>query len=336
MRRRIGLRAGRKVSEGGHGERGKGGRVTWSRQSCSCVRRSAIVMLLMFGKGKWPSSGIGMGRNLWSCGVKVVGGGKEVWAFLRRSQLRTRPYIIIISESLSSSKREASMIRPRIRSISSIANKSVSTCSSTTTPPHNSLASFLAHARTTALSPTSTVYTGTYYEYLCLQTLSRLGFTLTRTGGRSDHGIDLLGHWTLPSLPVPLRALVQCKALKAKSSPETVRELEGIFAGAPVGWRGDSVVGVLCAKREATKGVREAVRRSTVPALWVMLEDVGEGHGRVRQVLWNRRVSELGAEGVGVGLRYLPREGAEGVEKEVVLTWKGEVWEPERSDMVDA
>jgi len=52
----------------------------------------------------------------------------------------------------------------------------------------------------------------------------------------------------------------------------------------------------------------------------------GEGVGRVRQVLWNERVGQLGAEGVGVTVRYLDR--GEGVESEAVLTWKGEVWEP--------
>ncbi|KAL8765230.1 MAG: hypothetical protein Q9209_007623 [Squamulea sp. 1 TL-2023] len=200
---------------------------------------------------------------------------------------------------------------------------------SSATSYHNSLQTFLTHAKSTNLSPISTVYIGTYYEYLCLSTLRRLFFTLTRTGGRSDHGIDLLGHWTIPSIPFPLKTLVQCKALKAKTNPETVRELEGIFAGAPAGWKGENVVGVLCAKREATKGVREAVRRSAAPIIWVMVEDSGQAKGRIRQILWNQRVSELGAEGVGVGLRYLPGEEGNKVEKEVVLTWKGKVWDPD-------
>ncbi|KAL8778480.1 MAG: hypothetical protein Q9213_007403 [Squamulea squamosa] len=206
---------------------------------------------------------------------------------------------------------------------------------SSATSYHNSLQTFLAHAKSTNLCPMSTVYVGTYYEYLCLSTLRRLFFTLTRTGGRSDHGIDLLGHWTIPSLPFPLRILVQCKALKAKTSPEAVRELEGIFAGAPAGWKGENVVGVLCAKKEATKGVREAVRRSAAPIMWVMVEDLGQAKGRVRQILWNQKVSELGAEGVGVGLRYLPVKQGKEIEKEVVLTWKGEVWDPDGGNTGD-
>ena len=200
--------------------------------------------------------------------------------------------------------------------------------SSTKRSGHHDLTSFIAHAKTDSISPTSTVYTGTYYEYLCAATLSHLSFSLSRTGGRSDHGIDLLGCWHLPSLPFPLRVLVQCKALRAKASPNTVRELEGMLAGAPKGWRGEDTVGILCAKREATKGVREAVRRSGMPVIWIMVEDLGEqGGGKVRQMLWNARVNGLGAEGVGTALRYVPGSPGHELGKEVVLTWKGEVWE---------
>ncbi|KAL9045334.1 MAG: hypothetical protein Q9214_001603, partial [Letrouitia sp. 1 TL-2023] len=158
---------------------------------------------------------------------------------------------------------------------------------------HHDLPSFLAYARATSLTPTKSVFIGTYYEYLCAATLARLSFSLTRTGGRSDNGIDLLGHWHLPSLPYPLRVIVQCKATKAKASPEVVRELEGMLVGAPNGWRGERTIGVLCAKRPATKGVREAIRRCGMPVLWLMVEEIGkdgEG-GRVRQMLWNQKVN---------------------------------------------
>jgi len=84
------------------------------------------------------------------------------------------------------------------------------------------------------------------------------------------------------------------------------------------------VIGVLCAKTKATMGVRRAVRRCGMPVVWIMVDDLGEGRGRVRQVLWNDRVDELGGEGVGVGVRYL----GWGMEKEMVLMWKGELREP--------
>ncbi|KAL8693735.1 MAG: hypothetical protein Q9218_001480 [Villophora microphyllina] len=208
--------------------------------------------------------------------------------------------------------------------------------SSASLPLHHDLSTFLAYARSNSLSSSSNVYNGTHYEYLCQSTLARLGFSLSRTGGPDDRGVDLLGTWSLPSLSPsgPLRCIVQCKSLKAKVMPGVVRELEGAFSGAPAGFGGDEVVGVLCSKREATKGVREAMRRSNRPVVWVMVEDLGGEEvkaGRVRQILWNQRVGDLGAEGMGVGLRYFPGSGGDGderVQKEVLLTWKTELWEP--------
>ncbi|KAI9880121.1 MAG: hypothetical protein M1830_005366 [Pleopsidium flavum] len=197
------------------------------------------------------------------------------------------------------------------------------------TQNHNDLPTFLSYASRTDLDPTSTVYIGTHYEYTVLTSLRRLHLSLTRIGGRSDAGIDLLGQWHLPSDPQPLRVLVQCKALKAKAGPNLVRELEGAFAGAPVGWRGEGVVGMLVSPREATKGVREALGRSGLPLAWVLVGLEGE----VRQCLWNQKAGEVGLDGVGVTVRYKPTgigDGsgdAESVGRDLVLTWKGEVVE---------
>lgn len=132
-------------------------------------------------------------------------------------------------------------------------------------------------------------------------------------------------------LPYSLRVLVQCKATKAKPAPERIREMEGAMAGAPEGWRGANTVGVLCAKQAATKGVREAVRRCGTPVVWIMIEedDEGAGTGRVRQVLWNEKVAAMGAEGVGVGVRYAETRAAGGLEKEAVLLWEGREWDPD-------
>lgn len=122
--------------------------------------------------------------------------------------------------------------------------------------------------------------------------------------------------------------LVQCKALKDKAKPNLVRELGGMFEGAPAGWRSDRVLGMLVSPREATRGVREAMGRSALPLVWAL---VGLG-GEVRQCLWNQRAVEVGLLGVGVTVRYLPDEkegveGGEGVRSEVALTWKGLVLE---------
>ena len=91
------------------------------------------------------------------------------------------------------------------------------------------------------------------------------------------------------------------------------------------------MVGVLCASREATKGVREAIRNARRGLMWCQIEDIGEDVGRVRQMLWNQRVGALGAEGVSVGIRHMLVAGDvkdQDSHDEVVLMWKGEVWEP--------
>ena len=228
-----------------------------------------------------------------------------------------------------------------------------STCqtppNSNISPPHHSLATFLAHARRTSLSRKSSLYIGTRYEYLCLSALSRLSFrALTRTGGRGDLGIDLCGQWAPPTLPFELPALISCKANKGGVGPDIVRELEGT-----VGRR--QGVGVLVGRKEATKGVREAVRRSAVAIMWVMVEEADDGReaeadadadeegelpvnegqeddekmplGRVRQLLWNEKVEMMGATGLGVGVRYFEGESGK-LGKEICLTWKGRIWEP--------
>lgn len=98
-------------------------------------------------------------------------------------------------------------------------------------------------------------------------------------------------------------------------------------------------MGVFCAKKEATSGVREAVRRTKMGVVWVMLEDLEDGTeeeenvhviggvlGRIRQVLWNEKVQSLVGDGVGAGVRYVPTEDGS-LEKEVVLMLDGKVWD---------
>ena len=237
------------------------------------------------------------------------------------------------------------------------------------------------------LTAPSSLHVGTSYEYLCARTLPLLGFTsLIRTGGRSDRGIDLLAHWTLPSgAPPPslfgdqntlqsqkdlraqnrgIKALVQCKAHARKPSPDMIRELEGAVSGAEC--ERDGVVGVLCAKKEATAGVREAVRRCRRGVIWVMIEDpdeasesglmenekeegqlgirakgekvdgVHEGRvGRIKQILWNEKVGSMVGGGVGAGVRYIPDtiKGKGAWWKEVILMVDGRCWVPNGTGM---
>jgi hypothetical protein len=112
---------------------------------------------------------------------------------------------------------------------------------------------------------------------------------------------------------------VQCKALKAKLGPNLVRELEGTFRQAPVGWRTGQTVGILVGPREATKGVRDALARSTYPLFWMMIER----DGTLKQALWNARAEELGLGPLGVETRYGVEGESSSVTKEVALTWDG-------------
>ena len=188
---------------------------------------------------------------------------------------------------------------------------------------HNDLTTFLSYANHTSLPVTSTVHVGTLYEYTVLQTLRRYALSLDRIGGRDDAGIDLVGTWHLPEREREraLRVLVQCKSLKTKLGPNVVRELEGTFRQAPVGWRTGETVGVLVSPREATKGVRDTLARSAYPLFWMMIER----DGTLKQALWNARAEELGVGLLGVETRYGTTEGAESgsVTKEMVLTWDG-------------
>ncbi|SPO05956.1 uncharacterized protein DNG_08645 [Cephalotrichum gorgonifer] len=178
---------------------------------------------------------------------------------------------------------------------------------------HHDLRSFLEYADRTELNVKSPVYVGTHYEYTVSSTLSQYGFSLKRVGGASDYGIDLLGTWSVPSSSEPLKVLVQCKA--GAIGPHVVRELEGAFVGAPVGWRGQGVLGVLASRKVATKGVGEALARSRWPMVFVCCS----ADGTVSQVRWNQRAEAEGLEGVHAAARHSGGKAG----SRIALTWKG-------------
>jgi hypothetical protein len=154
------------------------------------------------------------------------------------------------------------------------------------------------------LDEKSTVYVGTHYEYSVSRALAKYGFFLKRIGGSSDYGTDLVGTWTLPSsrgsaTPTTLRVLVQCKAGAQRVGPQHIRELEGAFVGAPVGWRGTGVLGLLASERAATKGVRDSLGRSQWPMVYMCCSK----DGVVSQMIWNQHAEELGLDGYGVAVR---------------------------------
>ncbi|KAK0643513.1 hypothetical protein B0T16DRAFT_183795 [Cercophora newfieldiana] len=180
---------------------------------------------------------------------------------------------------------------------------------------HHNLATFLDYAERTGLDHGSTTFVGTHFEYTAAAALSPFGFRLRRIGGLGDFGIDLLGTWSVPSSSRPLHVLLQCKAVK-RPRPHLVRELEGAFVGAPAGWRGPGVLGLLVVERPATKGMRDALGRSRWPMGCISCSRAGA----VEQILWNRRAEEEGLAGLGVGTRYSP--DGEGTQQ-LVLTFNG-------------
>ncbi|KAF2122393.1 hypothetical protein BDV96DRAFT_466969, partial [Lophiotrema nucula] len=222
---------------------------------------------------------------------------------------------------------------------------------------HNSLPSFLEYANRVNLAPTKTVYVGTHYEYVVALSLIRLGFSLLRTGRKSDAGIDLIGHWILPPLQEPLPVIVQCKARKSGLSPKHIRELEGAFQGIPAEWRRKNVLGLLVTTCKATRGVLEALGGNRWPMAYVKISR----SGTIEQFLWNRAATERGLEGVGVTVRHTPRillseeelvqgeegngwkvEGRgrkkkkkviEGTRKDIQLTWMGSPVFPDREGL---
>ena len=215
---------------------------------------------------------------------------------------------------------------------------------------HNDLSSFLAYAARTNLNTSTNVYKGTLYEYTVAASLAPFNFALHRTGRSNDLGIDLLGHFKLPhatkqgmSATHELRVLVQCKAVKP--TPSMVRELEGAYVGAPAGWRGESVLALLVANKEATKGVRDALQRSRWPMALLQVTDEGE----VRQFLWNPVAAQIGLEGLGVTVRYAESKDCgtktresendrrqvdhrKKVKNSIALTWMGRLWRTAESN----
>jgi hypothetical protein len=191
---------------------------------------------------------------------------------------------------------------------------------------HNDLQSFLAFAKQKGLSSETAVYKGTHYEYTVMESLKQFGFHLHRTGKSNDKGIDLLGIWRLPGKPHEVKVLVQCKL--SRGIPATIRELEGVYAGAPSAWQGDNVLALLATSKSLTKGVLEGIQRSqsSLGALHI------EPHGLARQFVWNSVAGERGLAGVGVTAKYeeAPSDGDTtplGVKKTiktVALTWKGQ------------
>ncbi|KAJ7592976.1 hypothetical protein C8J56DRAFT_929990 [Mycena floridula] len=127
------------------------------------------------------------------------------------------------------------------------------------------------------LARLSTTHIGTAFEHRCLNILqNNLSMSLTRVGGKSDGGIDLLGWWWLPELqratePLQrkrIRILAQCKAEKRKMGPHYVREMEGVlyrYMSKSDSEHADPTVALLLSQSAFTKETLLRANSSPVP-----------------------------------------------------------------------
>ncbi|KAH7882817.1 hypothetical protein F5I97DRAFT_1815977 [Phlebopus sp. FC_14] len=146
-------------------------------------------------------------------------------------------------------------------------------------------------------SKLASVHRGIIFEQRSLHTLQdHFSMSLRRVGGKSDGGIDLVGWWWLPFLPLeralsdpdgilrrPLRIFAQCKAEKKKFSPNYVREMEGVWhiqsrtpapSASHEAGRGDSSymsVALLLSESSFSHSTLLRAYQSTVPFLLVHL-----------------------------------------------------------------
>lgn len=193
---------------------------------------------------------------------------------------------------------------------------------------HHNLSSFLEYVSRTGLKTTTSVYKGTHYEYTVAEALKGYNFALQRIGRANDLGIDLLGIWQLPQEPRELKVLIQCKITKA--SPSMVRELEGAYVGAPAGWRGADVMGMLVSTYPATAGVRESLQRSRLPLCFAQVTVSGE----VLQFLWNSAAKEARLTGMSATTTYKTttvskpgqKKSSPSAQGVVSLLWLGKPW----------
>lgn len=76
---------------------------------------------------------------------------------------------------------------------------------------------------------------------------------------------------------------------------------------------------MLVGMREATKGVRDAMARSSYPVMWMMVE---KENGTLLQALWNAKGEEMGLGGLGVDVQFSSELSS--TTKSIALTWDGE------------
>lgn len=147
--------------------------------------------------------------------------------------------------------------------------------------------------------------------------------TLEHCGGKGDRGIDLRGTWNIPKpsgessdTPRIIPVVVSCKAHKAKSGPERIRELEGAL-----GSSSRDTIGILATVSTCTPGATRQMLLSQRALAYCYVKPYADG-GQVQQLVWNNPAGVL-LQGLGARIKYTPGKG--GVREGVVLTLDGQV-----------
>lgn len=193
-----------------------------------------------------------------------------------------------------------------------------------TSLPYHDRRSFLSWSTRNKINRNSTWFIGTQYEYTVIKALQAKNFTLKRCGGANDQGIDLIGHWTLPSPRTGLKILVQCKV--GSPTPAFARELEGACSGGREEWRKEDVMAWLASPKPASSETWKTMERSTRP---MGFAQISEG-GLVQDLRWNAPAQEAGLDGLSKVDFHVSTKDADGksrrIRRAVRLTANGEPW----------
>ncbi|KAK9378341.1 uncharacterized protein V2V93DRAFT_376395 [Kockiozyma suomiensis] len=160
-------------------------------------------------------------------------------------------------------------------------------CYASVSASHWSLKSFFQYAENQQLSPQSTYYVGTLYEYVTLEALrSAARMSLERCGGTGDEGVDLRGEMRIANgskIPV----IVQCKSESKKPGVRHIRELEGACANSS-----QDTLAMLAAKWPITAAAQRTLLSSPRPMSFCLVTDYEEG-GYIRQLVWNGAAQKI-------------------------------------------
>jgi Required for respiratory growth protein 7 len=191
---------------------------------------------------------------------------------------------------------------------------------------HYDLDSFLRHSKNSNLSPTSTYYKGTLFEYQVQAVLRACNICLHRVGGTDDRGIDLRGRWVLPphtNYAEGIPVVAQCKAEQRPMGPKYLRELEGATAGEEPG-----TIVLMATTGRTTLGARRVISACKRPMGIVVVIPLGDDSElRIRQFMWNEAAQQiLGPELSAKTITHV--ESEEAPLQYATLTWNDRTIKP--------